>query len=303
MKIAVYLAAVPQRNKQEAKRQYLTDFAYGAKAAGDDVWLVDEHQIIDSDIAVLQGWVGMKQAPHLRLRQAVIKQQRKMGKHVLVMDSNLYGFIDPKDKDRYLRYSLNGIFPTTGYYFTNHVDPQRWDKIKAAYQWQERPWRQNGQYILMCLQRNGGWSMDGYSVIDWITDTLPKIRANTDRPILLRAHPSNQNIIGELRLRWPELQISRESDIRDDFGKAWAVITYNSSPGVAGLMCGVPTWVTDPEPRRSQAYPTAFTDLGLLEKHELPDRRDFYCRLAQSHFNWEEVKSGQAWTFMRARLP
>ena len=303
MKIGVYLAAVPQRSKQEAKRQYLMDFAYGAKSAGDEVWLVDEHQVIDCDIAVLQGWVGMKQAPHLKLRQAVIKQQRKMGKHVLVMDSNLYGFLDPKDKDRYLRYSLNGIFPTTGYYFTRDVDHTRWGAIKQAYDFQERPWRQDGRYVLMCLQRNGGWSMDGHSVIDWLTDTIPKVRAHSDRPILLRAHPSNQNIIGELRMRWPDIEISREPDIRSDFNKAWAVITYNSSPGVAGLLWGVPTWVTDPEPRRSQAYPTAFTDLSNLENHELPDRHDFYGRLAQSHFDWEEVRSGRAWTFMRARLP
>ena len=303
MKIAVYLAAVPLRNKKDAKRQYLTDFAYGAKAAGDDVWLVDEHQIIDCDIAVMQGWIGMKQAPHLRLRQAVIKQQRRMGKHVLVMDSNLYGFMAPQDKDRHLRYSLNGIFPTTGYYFTRDVDATRWDRIKNSYGFQERPWRQDGKYVLMCLQRNGGWSMDGYSVIDWLTDNIPRVQAATNRPILLRAHPSNQNIIGELRMRWPDIEVSRESDIRSDFEKAWAVVTYNSSPGVAGLLWGIPTWVTDPEPRRSQAYPTAFTDLATIEQPELPDRRDFYCRLAQSHFDWDEVRSGQAWTFMRARLP
>lgn len=303
MKIAVYLAAVPQRSKQDAKRGYLTDFAYGAKAAGDEVWLVDRHEVIDADVAVLQGWIGMKQAPHLKLRQAVIKNQRKAGKHVLVMDSNLYGFLNTQDRDRYLRYSLNGIFPTTGYYFNRDVDPSRWEAIKKSYSFQERPWRSDGRYVLMCLQRNGGWSMDGYSVVDWVGDTIPRIKAATDRPILLRAHPSNQNILGELRMRWPGIEISAESDIRDDFDKAWAVVTYNSSPGVAGLLWGVPTWVTDPDPRRSQAYPTAFTDLSKIDNHILPERQDFYYRLAQSHFDWDEVRSGQAWSFMRARLP
>lgn len=303
MKIAVYLAAVPQRAKQDAKRQYLMDFAYGAKAAGDEVWLVDEHQVVDADVAVLQGWVGMKQAPHLKLRQAVIKNQNKSKRHTLVMDSNLYGFLDTDDRDRYLRYSLNGIFPTTGYYFTRDTDPRRWESIKRSYNFQERPWRSDGRYVLLCLQRNGGWSMDGYSVIDWLSDTIPRIRTHTARPILLRAHPSNQNIIHELRMRWPDLEISMEKDIRSDFDKAWCAVTYNSSPGVAGLIWGVPTWVTDPNPRRSQAYPTAFTDLSRIDNHILPEREEFYHRIAQSHFNWDEVRSGEAWTFMRARLP
>lgn len=303
MKIAVYLSAVPQRTKQEAKRQYLTDFAHGAKAAGDDVWLVDQHTVVDADVAVLQGWVGMKQAPHLKLRSAVIKSQRRAGRHVLVMDSNLYGFLNTQDRDRYLRYSLNGIFPTTGYYFTRDVDPQRWESIKRNYNFHERPWRQDGRYVLVCLQRNGGWSMDGHGVIDWLQETIPQIRAATPRPILLRAHPSNQAIIGELKMRWPDIEVSAESDIRSDFDKAWAVVTYNSSPGVAGLLWGVPTWVTDPTPERSQAFPTAFTDLSRIDNHILPEREEFYHRIAQSHFNWDEVKSGEAWTFMRARLP
>lgn len=303
MKIAVYLSSVPSKTKQEQKREYLTTFAYGAKAAGDEIWLVDESTVIDADIAVIQGWVGMKEGAHLRMRAAVIKAQRKAKRHTLTMDSNLYGFLDPNNKDRFLRYSLDGIFPTTGYYFTRDIDRRRWEHIKSCYNFQEREWNRQGSQILLCLQRNGGWSMDGFTVMDWLEKTVPQVRANTDRPLLIRAHPGNQQIIPEVRRRWPDITISQNPDIRQDLDRAWATVTYNSSPGVASLLWGVPAWVTDPTPARSQAWPTAETDLTRLESPNLVDREEFYLRIAQSHFDWDEVRDGRAWSFMRARLP
>lgn len=303
MKIAVYRSAVPGKNKNEQKREYLTWFAHGAKAAGDEVWIVDDHVVIESDVAILQGWIGMKQAPHLALRQRVIKNQRRLGKHVLVMDSNLYGFLQPSDKDRFLRYSLDGIFPTTGYYFTRDIDPARWEYIKQCYGFEERSWTRTGRNILLCLQRNGGWSMDGFTVLDWLAKTVPEIRQHTDRPLLIRAHPGNQQIIPEVRKRWPDIEISSERDIRGDFDRTWATITYNSSPGVASLLWGIPSWITDPQAQRSQAWGFGATDLATIDDPFLPDRRDFYCRIAQCHFDWDEVRSGRAWSFMRARLP
>jgi hypothetical protein len=303
MKIAVYLSAVPSKAKMEQKREYLMTFAHGAKAAGDEVWVVDEQTVIDADVAVLQGWIGMKSAPHLRVRQAVIKAQSRAGKRVLVMDSNLYGFLMPNDRDRFLRYSLDGIFPTTGYYFNRDVDAARWEHIKKSYGFQERPWRLNGRNILICLQRDGGWSMDGFGVMEWLDSILPQIRANSDRPILLRAHPGNQQIIPELQKRWPDIEISQSPDIRADFDRAWATITYNSSPSVASMLWGIPAWVTDPVPQRSQSWPDANTDLSMLENPVMGDRNTFYHRLAQCHFDWNEVRDGTAWRFMRARLP
>ena len=33
------------------------------------------------------------------------------------------------------------------------------------------------------------------------------------------------------------------------------------------------------------------------------DREEFYHRLAQCHWNSNEVKTGEAWAFMRERFP
>lgn len=303
MKVAVYLSAVPNKAKNEFKRSLLENFAHGVKNSGDEVYLVDDVQsVADADIAVLQGWVGMKQAPHLEQRQRVITAQQQQNRHTLVIDSNLFGFLEPEDFNRYLRYSLDGIFPTTGYYFDRNIDSARWEAIKRDYGFEERPWRVDGRHVTLCLQRDGGWSMDGLSVIEWLENTIPLVKAYTQRPILIRAHPSSMKVVPEIERRWPQLEISRNTDLRQDLNRSWCTVTYNSSPGVASILWGIPTFITDPSPQRSQTYGFANTDLSMLGNPLLPDRTDFYHRLSQCHFATEQLSTGDAWRFMRARI-
>jgi len=304
MKLAVYLSGVPAKAKNEFKRSILTRFAYGAKKAGDEVFLVDQLAPIDCDVAVIQGWVNSKQSPHLALRSAVIKHQRKNKNHVIAIDSNLYGFLEPNDFNKYLRYSVGDVFPDRGYYFDREVDPIRWFSIKSNYGFVERNWNVNGQHILVTLQRNGGWSMGDMPVQQWLDDILPKIRAVSDRRIVVRPHPGNIAIVPTIRFpNLKNISWSTHADLREDLNNAWATVTYNSSPGVASLLWGVPVWVTDPTPTRSQAWPYACSDLGQIENPLRPDREEFYHKLAQCHWNADELDSGDAWRFMRHRLP
>lgn len=303
MKVAVYLSGIPTKSKNEQKRKALTDFAQGVQAAGDEIILVDGYDTVDCDLAVIQGWVNSKAGAHLRIRSDAIDRQLREGKHIVAIDSNLLGFLDPGDFNKYLRYSLDGIFPTTGYYFDQAIDPVRWKKIKKIYGFQERPWQTSGRNILICLQREGGWSMGATSVLTWLDTIIPQIRKHTGRTIVIRPHPGNANIVPNIKIKWPDTRFSTEPDIRADLAQAWATVTYNSSPGVASLLYGVPVWVTDPDPKKSQVSAWASTDIEDIESPRYPDRTDFYHRLGQCHFNSQELISGEAWQFMRQRLP
>jgi hypothetical protein len=303
MQVAVYRAAVPAKSKNQFKRDMLTAFAQGVAAAGDAVSLVDQQHTVDADIAVVQGWVGMKTGAHLALRKQVIDQQRSQGRHVMIIDSNLFGFLEPGDFNRYLRYSLDGIFPTTGYYFDNNIDTSRWPHIAASYGFVERPWRQRGKKILVCLQRVGGWSMDGQEVLSWLGSTIATIRAYTDRPILIRAHPGSLSVMPAVQKQHPDIQISHSADLRHDFESTWATVTYNSSPGVASVLWGIPAFVTDPCPQRSQAWPWVNTNLVDIDNPNTPDRTEFYHKLAQCHWLTADLASGAAWRFFKDRLP
>jgi len=307
VKLAVYLSGIPTKSRNEAKRKILTSFAQGASAVGDKVVIVDDNRVVNCDFAVVQGYVheGSRQAPHLMIRKNAIDHQKQQGKHSVIIDSNLYQFLDMSNKDKYLRYSLDGIFPTDAWYFDKNRDTARWEKIKQSYQFQERNWS-SGSSILVCLQRNGGWSMGGRGSLDWAIQTVSEIRSYTDRTIVVRGHPGDIATLNEFDTRpWANVvkQFPTDITLRKQLAKTHATVTYNSSPGVASVLYGTPVYVTDPVPQRSQCWSICNTDLKTIETPKLPDRQDFYHRLAQCHWTLDEVAIGDAWRFMRERLP
>ena len=295
MKIAIYLAAVP-KNKNEIKIAILKNFGIGAAAVGDSIEFVDNFAVVKSDVAVLQGYVHQDiSSPHLKLRRDVLDSNQ----NTIIIDSNLFQFANPGLANYYLRYSLNDVFPDTGFYFDNNISRDRWRSISQKLGISLKDYRK-GKHILICLQRIDGWSMDGTNVQHWLDTTVEKIRKYTDRPILVRKHPGDrrqQTIRVDNRCR-----ISNSASILEDLEKAHATVTFNSSPGVASLIEGVPAFVTDPKFYRSQTYPICNTSLDKIENPEQFDRDAWIHRICQSHWNEDEIRSGDAWKFMRERL-
>ena len=296
MKIAIYLAAVPQ-NKNAIKLAVLRRFGEGARRCGDTVEIVENVNIVNSDVAVMQGFVHQDVSrPHLLLRRNILDSNP----NTVVIDSNLFQFSNSELQNYYLRYSLNGIFPTTGFYFDNKLDPARWQSISQRLRINLVPYRSNGSHILVCLQRVDGWSMCGVDVQRWLDKTVKRIRNYSNRPIVVRKHPGDrrQNSLTFSK----DYTISTSPSILDDFKNCWATVTYNSSPGVASLITGVPVFVTDPVPQQSQTWPICNTDLLQIENPLMPDRQEWIDSVCQSHWNDDEVASGEAWRFLRERL-
>lgn len=296
MKIAIYLAAVP-KNKNELKLAVLRRFGEGAQKLGDQVQFVHDYNIVPADVAVMQGFVHNDlSSAHLQLRRKILDTNQ----NTLVIDSNLFQFANKDLANYYLRYSLNGIFPTTGFYFDNKIDLSRWTSISNRLGLSMNNYRSSGNHILICLQRLDGWSMCGTNVQVWLNNTVNELRKYTARPIIVRKHPGDKR---QDRIVLPRgTMLSTNPSLLEDLRNCWATITYNSSPGIASLISGVPVFVTDKVPEHSQTYPICNTDLRNIENPALPDRQSWIDRISQSHWNDDEVISGQAWQFMRERL-
>lgn len=297
--VRVYYAGIPARNTKPEKRDVLRNFHLGVPL-GQSVE-IETMSWEPSDLAVLQGWVHADSgnAPHLVFRKKIIESQRRIGKHTLAIDSNLFLYRDPKNIQSYLRFSLDDIFPTTGNYFTDNIDPNRWQQIKRDIGFDLQPWRINGNHILICLQRNGGWSMGGLDVMKWCNNIIQELKKYTDRPIVVRAHPGDKKVRQYLRLSHPNVTISSKESILDDFTNAWATITYNSSPGVASAIEGIPVFVTDPNPRVSQAMDVCNIDLSMIETPRMPERQAWIEKISMCHFNFNDLKSGVAWNIIK----
>lgn len=298
--VVSYLAAVPSSHKNGHKTEFLKRFVGGVNKAGDTGIAHSGTDLLSCDVAILQGWVheGSANTPHLALRKKVFTTQQQAGKQTIIVDSNLFNYKDKDHPIKYLRYGMGGVFPTTANYFWDNPDPKRWQQISSHLEIPLKDWRTNGNHILICTQRNGGWSMKGLSVIDWLEQTVFKIKKYTDRPIVVRAHPGDKSAATYLKTKPGFYTVSTNKSILDDFKNAWAMVNYNSSPAVAASIEGIPTFITDLTPEISQAYAVANCDLSKLENPEFKERQQWAERLAMCHWHFGELDSGAAWQHM-----
>ena len=302
--VASYLMGIPPGNTNPEKPKIIVNFIEGVWATGDKGTIVCDYDPIDVDVAVVQGFVhpGSKNSPHLTLRKNIFEKQQREGKRSIIVDSNLFLYADPGNRQQFLRYSYDGIFPNTGEYCNDQPNPARWDLISKKLGLSLKPWnRRQGGTILICCQRDGGWSMDGQPLLPWLVKTITQIRKYSDRRIVVRFHPGDKNVLQHkrsfVRYKFENVGISHTDNILQDFKVAQAVVNYNSSPAVAAAIEGIPVFVLDPE--RSQARDVANTDLSLIENPVEFDREDWIKRMAQMHWTLDELKDGSAWRHLR----
>ncbi len=286
----------------------LQKFAQGVQQTGDESIISREMTYQAADVAVMLGWVHEygKSAPHLKFRQEILDRQKHNGGRVVIADSNLFLYKDVTNPHYYLRYSFDGIFPNTGEYCDNDPDPQRWAAIQRDLGIRLRDWRTQGNHILMCLQRDGGWSMAGFDVVDWALITAKQLRQHTDRPIRIRSHPGDKkagrycNDILEKCHRHGISNVSLSdpgSELTRDFKNCWAVVNHNSSPAVGATIEGIPVFVTNPD--RSQAREVCNRNLAAIETPQLFDRQSWVHRISQFHWSYDDLTSGRCWSHMR----
>lgn len=305
-KIAVYHKTVPNKKNQE-KIDILRFFAQGARALGDEVLDVNDYTHYQSDVAIIQGWVAEDQVstPHGDLRSRVIQGQLQSAKYVVGVDSNLFLYSNTANPLHYLRYSFNGIFPSTGIYCDSQPDPARWKSISKDLALSLKDYRTTGNHILLCMQRNGGWSMGGLNNQEWAIKTIAEIRQYSDRPIVIRLHPGDKETKRIFKAGGPlckvkldySVMLSQNENLVDDLKNCWAAVNHNSSPVVGAAIEGYPIFVTDPI--NSQCREIANTSLSQIENPLMPDRQKWVERLSMFHWKFDELKSGKTWEHMK----
>ena len=302
-KVASYLMGIPPGNTNPEKPAIIVNFIEGVWRCGDEGTIVTDYNPIDADVAVVQGYVhpGSKNVPHLNLRKEVFEKQQRDGKRSIIVDSNLFLYADSGNSRGYLRYSYDGIFPNTGEYCNSNPDPERWETISKNLNLTLKPLQKTGKDILICCQRDGGWSMGDNKLLPWLVKTVTDIRKYSDRRIIVRFHPGDKNVLTHkralARYRLSNIIISHNESILQDFKFAHAVINYNSSPAVAAAIEGVPTFVLDP--KHSQAAEVSHHNLSELENIREFNRELWVQKMAQMHWSLDELKDGTAWKHLR----
>jgi hypothetical protein len=286
--VVVYLSSLPRIADRNRKVEVLQAFAEGARAQGARVLVQTELQVVDCRLAVILGWVGTKiRGPHIQLRRDVIDHQHRTKQHVMPVDASCFKFVDPESY--FLRYSLDGVFYNTNNYANANSDNSKWQQIQTKLNLNLKPWRTQGTHVLVCLQRDGGWSMKGINMVEWTRQTVQRLRSITNRPIVIRPHPKHKINLSDLT-RLPGVSESvAGSTLQQDLSNAWAAVFCNSSSSVAAVLAGIPVFADDDD---CVAWAVANKDLAHIESPAMLDRTQWLNDLSAAHWTDEESRNG-----------
>ena len=164
------------------------------------------------------------------------------------------------------RYSLDSVYPDSGKYFFSTLDESKWLTYSSWHGASLKPWRANGNHILILCQRPNGFNMFTNQDM-WLDNTIRKIRKYSQRPIMVRMHPGDGKRhaqISQIQQRHSTaVSISMHENIQDALTNCWCTVGLNSTPNVVAAIEGVPCYIEDRQ--HSWAADVAFTDLSLIE--------------------------------------
>lgn len=285
--VIVYLSSL---NKQIPGRKVdtLTAFAEGAKRAGARVHIETRYQYRPSKLAVILGWASPKPvAMNDKFRLEIIKAQTSSKNHVMSIDANCFKFVD--NDNRYLRYSIGGVWYDKSEYANKDSNSAKWDQLSKNLGLSLSPWKTEGEYILFLIQRDGGWGMKGLNPVDWAKNKIQEVRKYSDLPIVLRPHPGKVADLRPIVVEGTRISDSTNITLLDDLRRAKSALVFNSSSGVAATLMGVPLWVDDSS---SVCYNVANKNLSNHNNPTFFEREQWINDLAACHWTDEESRQG-----------
>lgn len=305
--VVVYVSSVANPKKHPRKIACLESFAAGAKRVGASVHVEWTNQYRPSKLAVILGWATTNTGgPNIQLRKQIIAEQQRYGFKTMCIDASCFKYLD--DHGTYLRYSLGGPFYDRAEYANNNSSDVKWLEISNALKINLAPPQHNSNgHILVCMQRDGGFSMKSLDPIAWLTEKIVQIRANSIRPIMVRPHPGayepkdfdifrSKHYRDRLNVHINDPKATR---LVDNLRGAHAAVFFNSSASVAAVCEGIPIFVDD---RSCVSWDVANTDITKIESPQTFAREQWISNLAAAHWSDQDAQAGRIYQKFRPFL-
>jgi hypothetical protein len=232
-------------------------------------------------------------APYIERRGLRALWRRLRGKRNLV------------DPQSYARIGIDGAFQDDGDFCNAGSPPDRWQQLSREFGLTLQPFRKQGSQVLLVGQKPGDASLRGADIVAWMIDTARRLRACTDRPIVVRAHPASRpEDFGRMKKAFAthtdvRLDIPPTGTIHDALCCAWAAVTYSSSAAIDALLAGIPAISTIPA---SMAWPVTDHELSMIDQPTLYPREQWLYDLCYAQWSVEETASGAVWARLKARV-
>lgn len=271
------------------------------------------------DIALFYGVGGDSSAETIQIRKRIF--ERHQGTKIVIESGFVGRSFPPNPFSRlksafgiyqragnkfcpYMRVGLGGAFGDDADFCNRGSPADRWDRLRAEYKLQLRPYRTSGKHILLIGQVPSDASVRGTSMVEWLPDTARWIRERTERPIVVRLHPRTHKREGvEITRRVSALPNCRVGahlqPVEHDLENAWTCVTFSSSTIVDALLAGIPSIAMSPA---SIAYDICSNTLTDLESPRRPEREQWFRDLAYAQWTVPEMADGTVWRHIRSAV-
>ena len=210
------------------------------------------------------------------------------------------------------RVGVNGFLWDDAKWGFEHITQDRSLKVfeRNGYD-PDLPWKTDGDYILLCMQKVGDASLRGRDVFAWTEDTVNEIRKHTNRKIIIRPHPLyrksalhsrlKESVLAVADVHWQEADLTEPDfvTIAEQLNNAWCTVTYSSGTGIDAVINGVPNIACD---TGSMVYDVSSTDIAEIENPFRGDKKEWCNRIAHCQWSVEEFELGECWEHVRKSI-
>lgn len=169
----------------------------------------------------------------------------------------------------------------------NVCGPERWESWGIDV----KPWRRDGDHILVCGQRGFGYNTMAMTT-EWPDTVLPRLRQLTNRPVWFRGHPKR-------RAKTPGANYDKFTDftqpIERDLEGAWACVVFTSNSATNALLAGIPALFDGPN---IVTAPSSIRGLDTVDEPILMGRDKGFISLSWAQWSVREFQTGEAFGWL-----
>ena len=291
------IAIIEDTANHQQHREVLHSFA---KGCGGDI--TTSNNVDGYDCAVIFGSYKKKRGrPQHQGKGKIIES----GIPYIQLETQLIGRpIDTAIHDEF-RVGVNGFLWDDAKWGFEHIEDDRSKKVfeRNGYD-PDVPWKQDGEYILLCMQKVGDASLRDADVFEWTENTVNDIRKHTDRKIIIRPHPLyrksslhntlKEKVLNVSNTHWQETDLLKDGfvSIQEQLQKAWCTVTYTSGSGIDAVINGIPNIACD---TGSMVYDVSSKDIAEVENPYRGEKKEWTNRIAHCQWNIDEFESGECW--------
>jgi hypothetical protein len=219
----------------------------------------------------------------------VFREYPRAGRKAVYIDLGYWGRTFRGKRNGYHKVVVNSRHPNAYYQRIRH-DSRRASAL--GHETALRPWRRNGQHILLAGMGPKACAVEGFVYESWERDAIAQIQRHTDRPIIYRPKPSDRMA---KPLFGTKFSNPAKQPLADVLRNCHAVVTHHSNVAVDALVSGVPAYCW-----HGVGATLGQQDLRWVENPWEPETRQQWVNdIAYCQWHLEEMREGAPWRHLK----